>query len=163
VDILGTILDLPIFQTVTNVDEDCLTININRPTGTTSSSKLPVLFWIFGGGFELGSTLMYDGASLVADSITQGKLIIFVGVNYRVGGFGFLPGSEILADGSGNLGLLDQRLGLKCVADNIEAFGGDPEKVTIWGESARATSVFDQMALYDGDNTSMEKHYSVEE
>jgi triacylglycerol lipase len=88
-------------------DEDCLTININRPTGTTSSSKLPVLFWIFGGGFELGSTLMYDGASLVADSITQGKPIIFVGANYRVGGFGFLPGSEILADGSANLGLLD--------------------------------------------------------
>ena len=96
---------------------------------------------------------MYDGASLVADSITQGKPIIFVGANYRVGGFGFLPGLEILADGSANLGLLDQRLGLKCVADNIEAFGGDPEKVTIWGESAGTTSVFDQMALYDGDNT----------
>ncbi|OCK98268.1 putative extracellular lipase [Cenococcum geophilum 1.58] len=152
-DILSMILDLPIFQTVTNAGEDCLTINVNRPTGTTSSSKLPVLFWIFGGGFELGSALTYDGASLVADSITQGKPIIFVGVNYRVGGFGFLPGSEILADGSANLGLLDQRLGLKWVADNIEAFGGDPEKVTIWGESAGAISVFDQMALYDGDNT----------
>jgi carboxylesterase type B len=86
VDILGTILDLPIFQTVTNADEDCLTININWPTGTTSSFKLLVLFWIFGGGFELGSTLMYDGASLVADSITQRMPIIFVGVNYRVGG-----------------------------------------------------------------------------
>lgn len=153
VDILGTILDLPIFQTVTNAGEDCLTININRPTRTTYSSKLPVLFWIFGGGFELGSTLIYDGASLVADSVTQGKPIIFVGVNYRVGGFGFLPGSEILADGLANLGLLDQRLGLKWVADNIEAFGGDPEKVTIWGESAGAISVFDQMVLYDGDNT----------
>jgi triacylglycerol lipase len=96
---------------------------------------------------------MYDGASLVADSISDGQPIIFVAVNYRVGGFGFLPGKEILADGSSNLGLLDQRLGLQWVADNIAAFGGDPTKVTIWGESAGSISVFDQMALYDGDNT----------
>jgi carboxylesterase type B len=83
--------------------------------------------------------------------VTEGKPIIFVTVNYRVGGFGFLPGAEILADGSANLGLLDQRLGLQWVADNIAAFGGDPTKVTIWGESAGAISVLDQMALYDGD------------
>jgi triacylglycerol lipase len=90
-------LDTPLFQTVTNAGEDCLTINVMRPTGTTSSSNLPVLFWIFGGGFELGSTEMYDGAGLVADSITDGQPIVFVAVNYRVGGFGFLPGAEILA------------------------------------------------------------------
>ncbi|KAH8780579.1 lipase [Hyaloscypha sp. PMI_1271] len=149
-EVLGTLLDLPLFQTITNAGEDCLTVNVNRPIGTTSTSKLPVLFWIFGGGFELGSTLMYDGASLVADSISNGQPIIFVGVNYRVGGFGFLPGKEILADGSSNLGLLDQRLGLQWVADNIAAFGGDPTKVTIWGESAGSISVLDQMALYDG-------------
>jgi hypothetical protein len=53
-------------------------------------------------------------------------------VNYRIGGFGFLPGKKILKDGSANLGLLDQRLGLEWVADNIAAFGGDPAKVTIW-------------------------------
>jgi carboxylesterase type B len=86
-------------------------------------------------------------------SVSQGKPVIFVSINYRVGGFGFLPGAEILADGSANLGLLDQRLGLQWVADNIAAFGGDPTKVTIWGESAGAISVFDQMALYDGNNT----------
>jgi carboxylesterase type B len=74
-------------------------------------------------------TAMYDGTSIVADSVAQGKPVIFVAVNYRVGGFGFLPGKEILADGSANLGLLDQRLGLQWVADNIAAFGGDPDKV----------------------------------
>src|SRR6266536_3625419 len=84
-------------------------------------------------------------------SVTEAKPIIFVIVSYRVGGFGSLPGAEILADGSANLGLLDQRLSLQWVADNIAAFGGDPAKVTIWGESAGAISVLDQMALYNGD------------
>ncbi|EMR87289.1 hypothetical protein ACHAQE_006570 [Botrytis cinerea] len=150
---LGLLLNTPVFQQVLNAGEDCLYLNIQRPVGTTASSKLPVLFWIFGGGFELGGTAMYDGSSWVAESIAEGKPIIFVQVAYRVGGFGFLPGAEILADGSANLGLLDQRLGLQWVADNIAAFGGDPSKVTIWGESAGAISVFDQMALYGGDNT----------
>ncbi|KAF1945923.1 alpha/beta-hydrolase [Clathrospora elynae] len=150
-NVLGTILNLPLLQTITNAGEDCLTINVQRPAGTKADAKLPVLFWIFGGGFELGSTAMYDGTSLVAESVAQGKPIVFVAVNYRVGGFGFLPGKEVLSDGSANLGLLDQRLGLQWVQDNIASFGGDPEKVTIWGESAGAISVLDQMMLYDGD------------
>ncbi|KAH7413377.1 Alpha/Beta hydrolase protein [Cadophora sp. MPI-SDFR-AT-0126] len=150
---LGLLLNTPLFQTVLNTGEDCLNINIHRPAGTTAADKLPVLFWIFGGGFELGWNSMYDGAPWVEDSVEQGKPIIFVTVNYRVGGFGFLPGAEVLADGAANLGLLDQRLGLEWVADNIAAFGGDPDKVTIWGESAGAISVLDQMALYDGDHT----------
>lgn len=151
--ILGLLLDTPLFQTITDAGEDCLTVNVQRPAGTTASSKLPVLFWIFGGGFELGSTSTYDGSSLVAESIADGQPIIFVAVNYRVGGFGFMPGAEILADGSSNLGLLDQRLGLQWVADNIASFGGDPTKVTIWGESAGSISSLDQMALYDGNIT----------
>lgn len=150
---LGVILDTPLIQKVLNAGEDCLYLNVHRPAGTTAADKLPVLFWIFGGGFELGWNYMYDGSPWVQSSIDQGKPIIFVTVNYRVGGFGFLPGAEILADGSANLGLLDQRLGLKWIADNIAAFGGDPDKVTIWGESAGAISVFDHMIMYDGDHT----------
>jgi carboxylesterase type B len=96
---------------------------------------------------------MYDGGPLVTNAVNMGKPYIFVAVGYRVGGFGFMGGKEILADGAANAGLLDQRMGLEWVADNIAAFGGDPDKVTIWGESAGAISVFDQMALYDGDNT----------
>ncbi|KAJ5768775.1 secreted lipase [Penicillium odoratum] len=153
VSILGDIADIPLFQTVTNAGEDCLNLNVQRPSGTTAGAGLPVLVWIFGGGFELGSTSMYDGSSIVASSVTLDMPVIFVAMNYRVGGFGFMPGSEILKDGSANLGLLDQRLALEWVADNIEVFGGDPSKVTIWGESAGAISVFDQMALYDGDIT----------
>lgn len=156
-NVLGLLLNTPLFQKIQNSGEDCLNLNVQRPEGTKPGDKLPVLFWIFGGGFELGTTQMYDGSGLIADSVKQGKPIILVAVNYRVGGFGFMPGSEILADGAANLGLLDQRLGLKWVADNIEAFGGDPTKVTIWGESAGAISVFDHMVMYDGDNTYNDK------
>ncbi|KAG9241333.1 lipase 3 precursor [Calycina marina] len=151
--VLAQVLDSPLFQTLENAGEDCLNINIHRPAGTQVGDNLPVMFWIFGGGFELGWNFMYDGAPWVESSITRGEPIIFVTVNYRVGGFGFLPGAEILADGSSNLGLLDQRLGLEWVADNIASFGGDPTKVTIWGESAGAISVLDQMVLYGGNST----------
>ena len=133
--------------------EDCLTISVMRPQGTTADAKLPVLFWIFGGGFETGSPQMYNGSVLIPQSVAQGKPIIFVAVNYRLGAFGFLGGREVLADGAANLGLLDQRMGLEWVADNIAAFGGDPDAVTIWGESAGSISVFDQLALFDGNNT----------
>ncbi|KAI1388645.1 sterol esterase [Hypoxylon trugodes] len=151
--VLGDLIDLPLFQVATGQTEDCLTMRVQRPAGTAADAKLPVLFWIFGGGFELGSPSMYDASSLVSNGVDQDKPFVFVSVNYRVAGFGFLGGKEILADGAANLGLLDQRMGLEWVQDNIEAFGGDPEKVTIWGESAGAISVFDQMALYDGDNS----------
>lgn len=95
---------------------------------------------------------MYDGSSLVNHGVSIGKPFIFVAVNYRVAGFGFLAGKEILADGAANIGLLDQRMGLEWVADNIAYFGGDPEQVTIAGESAGAISVLDHMVLYGGDH-----------
>ena len=150
---LGLLLDSPLAQAISNFGEDCLTVNIQRPASATSSSKLPVLFYIYGGSFESGSTQIYDGSNLVQSSIENGKDVIFVATNYRLGGFGFLPGEEVLQDGSANLGLLDQRLALQWVADNIASFGGDPEKVTIWGESAGSFSVFHQMLLYGGDHT----------
>ncbi|KAF7715238.1 Carboxylic ester hydrolase [Penicillium ucsense] len=151
--VIGELANIPLFQTISNAGEDCLTVSIQRPAGTEASTKLPVLVWIYGGGFELGSSAMYDGSSLVSVSMQLGMPIVFVAINYRVGGFGFMPGSEILKDNSANLGLLDQRLALQWVADNIESFGGDSSKVTIWGESAGSISVLDQMALYDGDHT----------
>lgn len=122
--VAGLLLNSPLFKNgALEGQEDCLTINVQRPAGTTPDSKLPVMFWIFGGAFELGSTLMYSGSGLVSNGIAMGKPFVFVAVNYRLGGFGFLGGKEILKDGSANLGLLDQRLGLEWVADNIAAFG----------------------------------------
>ncbi|KAL6827071.1 Alpha/Beta hydrolase protein [Trichoderma sp. SZMC 28015] len=138
-----------------NESEDCLTITIHRPAGTEAGDDLPVLFYIFGGGFVIGGTsaAINDPTVLVQTGIDLGKPFIFAAVNYRVGGWGFMPGAEILRDGSANAGLLDQRKGLEWVADNIAAFGGDPSKVTIWGQSSGSISVFEQLVLYDGDNT----------
>lgn len=152
VQLLGSFLQLPFLQAITG-QEDCLNISVQRPKGTKAGAKLPVAFWIYGGGFQLGATVTYDGSSLLSTAVAQGQPFIYVAVNYRVAGFGFLPGAEILRNGSANLGLLDQRMGLQWVADNIAAFGGDPDKVTIWGESAGAMSVFDQMLLYGGNAT----------
>lgn len=150
---IGQVMNTPLFQTISNSGEDCLTVDIRRPSGTQAGANLPVLVWIYGGGFETGSTSTYDGSNFVSASMDLDMPVIFVAMNYRLGGFGFMPGSEILKDGSANLGLLDQRLALEWVADNVEAFGGDPSKVTIWGESAGSISVFDQLAMYDGDHT----------
>ncbi|ERT01383.1 hypothetical protein HMPREF1624_02629 [Sporothrix schenckii ATCC 58251] len=151
--LVGDFTNLPLFQTVTGASEDCLTLNVQRPAGTNATSKLPVLFWIYGGGFEFGTNAMYDGVSLLGQAAKINEPFVFVAVNYRMGGFGFLGGKEIKADGAANLGLLDQRAGLEWVADNIAAFGGDPARVTIWGESAGAISCFDHMAMYGGDHT----------
>src|SRR5947207_4834877 len=93
-DVVGLLAQSPFFQTITNSGEDCLNLNVQRPTGTTSSSKLPVVVWFFGGGFERGSTQIYDGTGLITKSLHLGSPIIYVAVNYRVGGFGFLAGSE---------------------------------------------------------------------
>lgn len=150
--LLAGALQLPLIDKL-NGQEDCLTVTVQRPAGTKPGANLPVLYWIFGGGFELGGTFTYDATSLLTSAVLQGQPFVFVAVNYRVAGFGFLAGKEILADGASNLGLLDQRMGLEWVADNIAAFGGDPSKVTIWGESAGSISVFDQMLLFGGNIT----------
>lgn len=82
-DVLGTVLNTPLLQKVTEQDEDCLTVNVQRPSGVDSSSKLPVLFWIYGGGYNFGATQLYDGSSIVKRSKMNGEPIIFVAVNYR--------------------------------------------------------------------------------
>ncbi|KAK0460038.1 carotenoid ester lipase precursor [Desarmillaria tabescens] len=140
-----------IYNTVLPDDEDCLTVNVLKPATATSNSKLPVVAWIFGGGFELGGTAMYDGTSIASRSIALNQPVIYVSMNYRVSGFGFLASKEVREAAVGNLGLHDQREALRWIQKYITAFGGDPSKVTIWGESAGAISAAMHMIAYDGD------------
>ncbi|KAH7235139.1 Alpha/Beta hydrolase protein [Fusarium solani] len=151
--LISSSINTTFFQTSLPSIEDCLTLNIVRPAGTNSDAKLPVLLWIHGGGFQVGSATQYDGSFVVNSSVTAHMPVIYVAINYRLAGYGFLGGKEILADGSANIGLRDQRMALEWVADNIASFGGDPDKVTIWGESAGSLSVFNQLSLYAGNHT----------
>jgi para-nitrobenzyl esterase len=118
--------------------EDCLFLNVQRPANTHRGDRLPVYFWIHGGGLLNGSSNQHDG-SLIVD--TTG--IIVVTINYRLGVFGFLahPALTREAGQSGNYGFMDQEAALRWVQRNIEAFGGDPRQVTIGGESAGGWSV----------------------
>ncbi len=127
------------------MSEDCLYLNVWVPAGAKRGS-FPVLVYFHGGGFVCGdgSELRYDGESMAR------KGIITVTVNYRLGVFGFFSHPELSKESnhhsSGNYGLLDQSAALKWVNENIKAFGGDPARVTIAGQSAGSISVSAQMA-----------------
>ena len=119
-------------------NEDCLSLNIYVPTTPTSSPPdYAVLIFIHGGGFVMGSSAMIPG-----DVLTSYGNIVFVSINYRLGMFGFASTGDEMAPG--NQGLWDQRLAVQWVNENIAAFGGDPSRITIMGESAGAMSVFIQ-------------------
>ncbi|KAI0793564.1 carotenoid ester lipase precursor [Fomes fomentarius] len=131
---------------------DCLTINVQVPEGTQPGDKLPVIAFIFGGGFTIGSTSQMGGEEVVKRSVELNQPVIFAAINYRLHAFGFLGGKEVKEAGVGNLGLQDQREGLRWIKKHIEAFGGDPNKVTIWGPSSGAISSALQMVT-NGGNT----------
>jgi len=123
----------------TNFSEDCLYLNVW--TGAKGKGeKLPVMVWIYGGGFAVGATSapLYDGTKFAE------KGVVLVSVAYRVGAFGFLAHPDLTREsgkGSGNYGLQDMIAGLRWVKDNIAQFGGDPSRVTIFGESAGGIAV----------------------
>jgi len=122
------------------ISEDCLYLNVW--TGAkTAHEKRPVMVWIYGGGFNSGGSAVpiYDGEAMAK------KGVVFVSINYRVGIFGFFSHPELtkesVRNASGNYGLLDQVAALQWVKQNIAAFGGDPQNVTIAGQSAGSMSV----------------------
>ena len=116
--------------------EDCLYLNVWRPAGTQPGRELPVYVFIHGGGLVNGSSNQASG-----DKIARLTNTIVVSVNYRLGVFGFLGLPGISKSGEGNYGLMDQQAALRWVQRNIAAFGGDPEQVTVGGESAGGHSV----------------------
>ncbi|KAG9253017.1 Alpha/Beta hydrolase protein [Emericellopsis atlantica] len=130
---------------------DCLYLNVWRPSGR-QHGKLPVVVWIHGGGYVqgAGSDLRYNLSFLVDQSKTIAHPVIGVSLNYRLRAWGFLNSKEFFETGSSNMGLRDQRLSLHWIKENIAAFGGDPDQITIWGQSAGAGSVGSQILAYDG-------------
>lgn len=121
------------------VSEDCLSLNVWKPGSATEHSKLPVMVFIHGGAFVsgAGSLPVYDGTAFATQNV------IVVTLNYRLGALGFLVARNTLHSGrvGGNFGIMDQQLAMQWVKDNIAAFGGDPDKITLFGESAGAMSV----------------------
>mmetsp|Transcript_98122 Transcript_98122/g.245987 ORF Transcript_98122/g.245987 Transcript_98122/m.245987 type:complete len:560 (-) Transcript_98122:506-2185(-) len=123
--------------------EDCLYLNIWRPHNVEPTAKLAVMFWVHGGSFIFGSGLtlpplpnnIYDGCKLASE-----QQVVFVSINYRLGPFGFTAFQDTAGDVRSNFGMLDQREALRWVGMQISSFGGDPEKITMFGESAGGVS-----------------------
>ncbi|KAL9083986.1 MAG: hypothetical protein Q9159_005479 [Coniocarpon cinnabarinum] len=124
--------------------EDCLYLNVYAPSTPPSPDGRAVLFWIYGGGLEFGNAGQpaYDGSAFAAY-----QDVILVAPNYRTNVFGFVNSPELPVTEQ-NLGFLDQRFALQWVQDNIDKFGGDPKKVTIFGESAGALSTDTLLTSY---------------
>ncbi|KAM9437105.1 bile salt-activated lipase-like [Salvelinus alpinus] len=134
-------MQLNLLQSNTRGQEDCLYLNIWVPQGSSVSTGLPVMVWLYGGGFQVGGSMganfldnyLYDGEEIA----NRGNVIV-VTLGYRVGTLGFLSSGD--ASGPGNYGLWDQHAAIAWVNRNIRAFGGDPNNLTIFGESAGAVS-----------------------
>jgi para-nitrobenzyl esterase len=127
------------------MSEDCLYLNVYSPAHAKRSSRLPVMFWIHGGGYHSGSASepRHNGDFLPA------KGVVLVTINYRLGVFGFLDTAELMKEGdgaAGNYGLMDMIAALQWVRGNIARFGGDAGNVTIFGESAGSFAVSTLMA-----------------
>ena len=125
------------------IDEDCLYLNV-WTNAKSDTDKLPVLIWFFGGGFQWGYPREME---MNGEQIAK-RGVVFVSVNYRLNAFGFLAHEELKKespDAPGNFGLLDQQAGIKWVKRNIAAFGGDPDNITIMGQSAGGGSVFSHL------------------
>ncbi|KAL7940298.1 alpha/beta-hydrolase [Trichoderma barbatum] len=135
--------------------EDCLTINVVRPhyyRHEWAPEGVPVLVWVYGGGFEEGASAdpRYNMSRLVEISTEMDKPVIGVSFNYRTNAFGFISREPFNNIGATNLGIHDQRLALRWIQENIAYFGGDPSRVTLQGESAGALSISLNMLVHNG-------------
>ncbi|KAF2132223.1 alpha/beta-hydrolase [Dothidotthia symphoricarpi CBS 119687] len=144
------------------MSEDCLSINVVRPIG--NYSELPVVTWIHGGSYQVGTSALpnYNLTYIVQRSVEIGKPIIATSINYRKGGWGMMYSREIQGSGNTNLALRDMRKGLSWIQENIGAFGGNKDSVTIWGESAGSFAVGQLLLSYGGRTDSL-FHRSIQE
>ncbi|KAF2015243.1 putative lipase [Aaosphaeria arxii CBS 175.79] len=139
---------------ITEISENCLSLNIARPkpSDRNGCKPLPVMVWIHGGSFWVGSntepTHQPDG--LILQSVQAKNPVIHVAINYRLGFFGFAKSDALQDEGSTNAGLRDQRLAIEWVRENIAHFGGDPENITIFGQSSGGLAVGMQLLAYGG-------------
>jgi len=131
--------------------EDCLYLNVWRPRDAKPGAKLPVMVWVYGGGYVSGGTspAIYNGKAFAADGI------VFVSFNYRVGRFGFFGFPELSREDAdhgllGNYAYMDMIAALKWIRANIAAFGGDPDQVTIFGESAGGAAMHTLLTSPEG-------------
>ncbi|GLB44901.1 putative type-B carboxylesterase lipase family protein [Lyophyllum shimeji] len=133
--------------------EDCLFLNVYLPGQLSQRKRVPVVVWIHGGGYMSGSAQgltgadVSDGKDLIRESNNG---VVVVVIQYRLGLFGFLSGSEVKKNGVLNAGLLDQQFALQWVQKNIQKFNGDPARVAIWGVSAGAGSVLQHVIANGG-------------
>ncbi|PWY89234.1 alpha/beta-hydrolase [Aspergillus heteromorphus CBS 117.55] len=148
----GTGVILPFTSLVTNVSENCLSLRIARPRGVKRGEKLPVVVYLHGGGHALGSAsdILYNPDGLVKEAVASGTPVIYVGINYRLGFFGFATSRAMIETKQTNAGLRDQRSALEWVRDNIEAFGGDPMRVTAIGQSVGASDIGLHLLSFNG-------------
>lgn len=151
--------------------EDCLSINIVRPAGydgssanSTTTGNLPVMFWIHGGSYQVGTSGLsrYNLSYVVQRSVEIGRPVLAASINYRKGAWGNMYSQEIAGSGNTNLALRDMRQALAWVSENIEAFGGDKNRVTIWGESSGSFAVGQLLMTYGGRTDGL-FHASIQE
>ncbi|KAI0886712.1 alpha/beta-hydrolase [Annulohypoxylon maeteangense] len=134
--------------------EDCLFLDVIAPRSAFAGNGpgLPVLIWVYGGGYSSGEKTgngKFNPAGLLAASSSDSGFV-FVAINYRLGAFGWLGGDEVGADGTRNAGLYDQRLAFKWVQKHIHLFGGDKDRVTVMGASAGAGSIMHHITSFGG-------------
>ncbi|KAF9261253.1 alpha/beta-hydrolase [Marasmius fiardii PR-910] len=132
--------------------EDCLKLRVARPAGVKDGDKLPVMVFIYGGSYVTGhiNYAAYNPEKLVLQSVQNGLPVIYAAMNYRLNMFGFASSESLRTKRSLNLGLKDQRLALEWIQQNIGYFGGDAERVTIFGQSSGGMSVTHQILAYGG-------------
>lgn len=139
---------------ITKISEDCLNLNVVRPPVHYSQKPLPVMVWIHGGSFWAGSntepTHTPDGLVIESMKGNPDHAVIHVAMNYRLGSFGFAQSNALKEEGSLNAGLRDQRLAIEWVKDNIHWFGGNPNNITIFGQSSGGLAVGMHLLAYGG-------------